>query len=300
MTIQHEHTLRAKLELSVHARLGEGALWHPIQKVLYWVDIEGKQLHIYDPVTGKDRALDVGQRIGTVVPLEGGGALVALQDGIYEIDTETGDLKFILNPIQESDIRFNDGKCDPAGRFWVGTMALDTRKGAAKLYRLNLDGSIEEVLKNLTISNGIIWSPDKCTMYFTDTPTHEIRAYEYNDETGGISHGKVVISIPQEEGIPDGMTIDADGNLWVALHGAGAVGKYDPVTGKLLQKVEVPACNVTSCAFGGDKLDILYITSAKEWLSEEKQKAYPLSGNLFSVKPGVRGIPANFYKGKIK
>ncbi|MFD2515418.1 SMP-30/gluconolactonase/LRE family protein [Pontibacter locisalis] len=297
---QETKILIATLELDANARLGEGALWHPTEQLLYWVDIEGRALHLYDPESGEDKKLDVGERIGTVVPIEEGGALVALQNGIFRIDIKTGELTFVSNPIKEKDIRFNDGKCDPAGRFWVGTMALDTREGAAKLYRMNQDGSIDEVLHNLTISNGIIWSPDKKTMYFTDTPTQKVKSYAYDNQTGEISNEKVIIDIPESEGAPDGMTIDAGGNLWVALHGAGAVAQYNPVTGKLLQKVKVPATNTTSCAFGGKNLDTLYITTGREWLSEEKQKAYPLSGGLFFVKPGEKGLPANFYKGSLK
>ncbi|MBC5991291.1 SMP-30/gluconolactonase/LRE family protein [Pontibacter cellulosilyticus] len=293
-------SLTATLELDAKARLGEGALWHPTEQVLYWVDIEGKALHLYDPETKKDKAFDVGERIGTVVPVENGGALVALQNGIFHIDTRSGELRFLTNPIKADDIRFNDGKCDPAGRFWVGTMALDTRVGAADLYMLDLDGKVHHKLDKLTISNGIVWSLDKKTMYFTDTKTQEVKAYDYDNETGEISNGSVIINIPEEEGSPDGMTLDSDGNLWIALHGGGGVAKYNPKTGEQLQKVKVPTDNTTSCGFGGKNLDTLYITTAKEWQSEEKLKTYPKSGGLFSVKPGVRGVPANFYRGPVQ
>lgn len=290
----------ATLELDARARLGEGALWHPEEQRLFWVDIEGKALHLYNPDTKEDKVLAVGERIGTVVPAEGGGALVALQNGIHHIDTETGKLTFITNPIKEEGIRFNDGKCDPAGRFWVGTMALDSEEGAADLYMLDLDGKVHHKLDNLTISNGIVWSQDKKTMYFTDTRTQKVKAFDYEDATGKISNGRTIISIPKEEGSPDGMTLDAEGNLWIALHGGGAVAKYNPETGEQLQKIKVPAKNTTSCAFGGKNLDTLFITSGREWLSEDKLKDYPDSGGLFSVEPGVQGMPAYFYKGVIK
>ncbi|GAB3204094.1 sugar lactone lactonase YvrE [Pontibacter aydingkolensis] len=292
--------LTAALELDAGARLGEGALWHPTEQCLYWVDIEGRALHIYNPETKQDRVLHLGERIGTVVPVEGGGALVALQNGIHYLHTDSGKLSFITNPIKEKDIRFNDGKCDPSGRFWVGTMALDTREGVADLYMLDHDCFIHHMLGNLTISNGIAWTQDKKTAYFTDTPTQTVKAFAYNDASGQISEGKVIIKIPKEEGSPDGMTLDAEGNLWIALHGGGAVAKYNPETGEQLQKVNVPAINTTSCAFGGKDLDTLYITTGRDGVGEEELRNYPYHGGLFSVKPDVRGIPASFYKGDVR
>jgi sugar lactone lactonase YvrE len=291
--------LTADLVLDTKSKLGEGSLWHPKEKKLYWVDIEGKILHIYDPATGKDKELPVGSRIGTVVPVKNGGALVALQNGIHKIDTKTGKLSFISAPFTDTSLRFNDGKCDPSGRFWVGTLALDSRRRGAVLYRMDGDKSIRVMLDSVSISNGIVWTKDKKTMYYNDTPTGTVQAFDYDDKTGAISNRRVVVRIARGGGGPDGMTIDADGNLWVALWGSGTVGKFDPRTGQLLQKVIVPAPNVSSCAFGGKNLDILYITTARAWMNEEKLKQFPLSGGLFAVKPGVKGVRAEFYKGKL-
>ena len=136
-------------------------------------------------------------------------------------------------------------------------------------------------------------------MYYNDTPTGTIQAFDYDDETGNITKRRVAVKIPNGIGAPDGMTIDAEGNLWVALWGGGIVGKFNPLTGELLQKIKLPAPNVSSCAFGGKNLDVLYITTARQWMNEEQLKKFPLSGGLFSVKPGVKGIPAEFYKGKL-
>jgi len=291
--------LNAELVLDAKAKLGEGSIWHPKENKLYWIDIEGKALHIYDPVTKENKTFDVGSRIGTVVPVEKGGALVALQNGIHFIDTKTGKLTFINNPLPDANIRFNDGKCDPSGRFWVGTMAMDSRRKGAVLYRMDKDKTIRTMLDSVTISNGIVWTADKKTMYYNDTPTGTVQGFDYNDRTGEITNRRVVIKIPRGGGSPDGMTIDADGNLWVALWGSGTVGKFDPKTGELLQKVIVPAQNVSSCAFGGKDLDILYITTARAWVNDAKLKEFPLSGGLFSVKPGVKGVAAKFYKGKL-
>lgn len=289
----------AELVLDAKAMLGEGSIWHPKENKLYWIDIEGKSLHIYDPATGEDRQFPVGSRIGTVVPIENGGALVALQSGIHALDTKTGKLSFITNPLPDSNIRFNDGKCDPAGRFWVGSMALDSRRRGATLYRFDKDKSVHTMLDSVTISNGIVWTADKKTMYYNDTPTGTIQGFDYDDKTGAISNRRIAVRIPKGIGSPDGMTIDAEGNLWVALWGGGIVGKFNPVTGELLQRVKVPAPNVSSCAFGGKNLETLYITTARAWVNADKLKEFPLSGGLFSVKPGVKGVPANFYKGKL-
>ena len=145
---------------------------------MYWIDIEGKILHIYDPVLKEDKQLKVGSRVGTVVPVQSGGALLALQNGIQKIDTKTGKLTFLTNPLIDSNIRFNDGKCDPSGRFWVGTMALDSRKKGGVLYRFDKDKTVHLMLDSVTISNGIVWTADKKTMYYNDTPTGTIH-YQY-------------------------------------------------------------------------------------------------------------------------
>jgi sugar lactone lactonase YvrE len=300
VTDKRADDLQAELVLDAKAMLGEGSIWHPKEKKLYWIDIEGKALHIYDPASNEDKQFPVGSRIGTVVPVEKGGVLVALQNGIQEMDTKTGKLKFLLNPLPDTNLRFNDGKCDPAGRFWVGTLALDSRRRGAVLYRFDKDKSIHTMLDSVSISNGIVWTADKKTMYYNDTPTGTIQGFDYDDKTGAISNRRVVVRIPRGTGSPDGMTIDAEGNLWVALWGGSCVGKFNPLTGELLQKVKVPAPNVSSCAFGGKDLETLYITTARAWVNPERLKEFPLSGGLFSVKPGVRGVSAEFYKGKLK
>jgi sugar lactone lactonase YvrE len=289
--------LQAQLVLDSKCMLGEGSIWHPKENKLYWIDIEGKQLQIYDPVTGINKSLPVGSRIGTVVPVEGGGALVALQSGIHKIDTKTGKLTFIVAPFKDTAIRFNDGKCDPAGRFWVGTMPMDSRRKGAVLYRMDKDHSIHLMLDSLSISNGIVWTADKKTMYFNDTPTGTVQAFDYDDKTGNISNRRVVVTIPRGGGGPDGMTIDSEDKIWVALWGSGTVVRFDPVTGERMQTVHVPAPNVSSCAFGGKQLDTLYITTARAWVGTEKLKEFPLSGGLFKVVPGVKGVKAISYTG---
>lgn len=285
-----------RLVLDVKAELGEGSIWHPVEKKLLWVDIEGKALHIYDPVSGNDKTIPVGERIGTVVPVAKGGALVALQNGIHKLDIETGRLTLIVNPLPDAGLRFNDGKCDPSGRFWVGSNALDSRRKGASLYRLDSDGSVRAMLDSVSISNGIVWTADRKTMYYNDTPTMTVQAFDYDDATGAITGRRIAIRIPRGSGAPDGMTIDAEGKLWIALWGGNCVARFDPQTGELLRKIHVPAPNVSSCAFGGEDLATLYITTARAWVSPDKLKEFPLSGGLFAVTPGVKGVKAEFYR----
>ncbi|GHA55483.1 SMP-30/gluconolactonase/LRE family protein [Pontibacter akesuensis] len=292
-------TLKATAIPGTESRLGEGPCWHPEEQVLYWVDIEGHALRKYNPDTAEVEVYLMPERINAVVPIAGGGLLVALHNRICTYETATGKLKEMAKPLNDATIRLNDGKCDPAGRFWVGTMALDVRTGAAELYRLDEKLQVNRLLQHLTISNGLAWSADAKILYFIDTPTQTIQAFDFNVATGEISNKREVVHVSEQEGKPDGMTIDSDGNLWVALHGGAAVACYDPRTGAQLHKIEVPATNVTSCTFGGLNLDTLYITTAREWLPAAQLEQYPLSGSLFEVKPGVRGRKVNFFKGEV-
>ncbi len=286
---------KAELELEIPASLGEGAIWNHETNTFWWVDIEGRKLNIYDPETKSNRVIDVKERIGTVVPAKSGGAIIALENGIFHLDLEREEMAMICNPLEELDtIRFNDGKCDPAGRLWVGSMSLRFIKGAASLYTIRPDGSYTEVFGGVTVSNGIIWSNDHKTLYYIDTPLRNVRAWDYDLVTGDISNERVVISIPEGMGGPDGMTIDEKGKLWIAMWGGNQVSRWDPETGELIGKVDIPAPNVTSCAFGGPDLDILYITTAGGDNQEIKED-YPLAGSVFKIKPGVKGVRADFF-----
>jgi sugar lactone lactonase YvrE len=260
------------------------------------VDIEGCALHIFDPATGLDRALPTGARVGTVVPAGPDAVVVALQSGIHRLNTTTGALTLLANPLTGSDLRFNDGKCDPAGRLWVGTMALDARPGAAALYRLDADLSLHEVLAPVSISNGLVWTADRRTMYYVDTPTLTVQAFDYDDASGRLSPGRPVIRFAPGQGSPDGMTIDSQDNLWIALWGGGRIECYNPRTGELLHTVRVPARLTSSCAFGGPDLQTLYITTARQGLSADELRQHPHSGDLFQARPGATGVPANQFR----
>jgi len=288
-----------ELVIDSKSELGEGALWNYKTGELLWVDIKGKILNFYKPLTGNNKEMFTGQMIGTVVPTETEQVLVALRNGIYKLNPKTGSKKLIVDPEEDlPDNRFNDGKCDPAGRFWAGTMSTVNEKNAGALYRLDPDSSIHKMVHNVSISNGIVWSPDKTKMYYIDTPTQKVMKYDYDNETGSISAPVVAVDIPDEMGSPDGMTIDEEGNVWIALWGGSAVGCWNPETSKLLNTISIPAKNVTSCAFGDDDLGTLYITTARTGTSEEELKEFPYAGGVFKTRPGVKGVKAFFFNDK--
>lgn len=287
---------KAELVLDARAEIGEGAIWY--NDVLYWVDIPPGKVFIYDPAAGTNREIKVGQMVGTVVPREQGGLAVAVEEGFALLDSESGKLTHLHNP--EAGIsrnRMNDGKCDPAGRFWAGTMDRTEEQASGSLYCMDVDHTVHRRLEDVTISNGIVWTRDAGTMYYIDSPTCRVDAFDFDPDTGGISNQRTAISIPQELGWPDGMAIDEDENVWVAMFAGSAVTHWDPRTGKQLGAIEVPASQVTSCAFGGPNLDEMYITSARFEMSEEQIDKEPLAGGLFKAQPGVRGLPAFAFKG---
>ncbi len=289
-------THKIELVAGTQSGLGEGAIWNHRTSQLYWVDITGKIMNIYTPRFGVNRELYVGQMIGTVVPAKTGRVVVALENGFYFLDPETGTKNLIVDPEEDIDgNRFNDGKCDPAGRLWAGTMSTEGKSGKGTLYRLDPDSSVHPVVPGVSTSNGIAWSNDRTRMYYVDTPTRKVMGYDYNNITGEISNPHPVIEVPSEMGLPDGMTIDSEGNLWICLWGGAAVGCWNPVTGELLRKIGVPARNVTSCAFGDADLGTLYITTARVDTSPEELKMYPNAGSLFKVRPGVTGVEAFFF-----
>ncbi|SMD39087.1 Sugar lactone lactonase YvrE [Reichenbachiella faecimaris] len=285
----------ATLYVEMQNQLGEGAIWNHETSEFWHIDIEGRQFFITNIQTQKQNTFDVDHRIGTIVPNDLGQAVVALQSGIFTYDFESNTQVLISNPLDTiSNIRFNDGKCDPAGRLWVGSMGLDQKSNRASLYSLD-QGLAKVQLDSITISNGIVWSKDQKTMYYIDTPDENVKAFDYDTTTGNISNGRVVIEIGGI-GFPDGMAIDSEGMLWIALWNGNAVGRWNPRTGEMIGKVNVPAHNITSCAFVGEDLDSLIITSARVDMSEEELVKYPLAGSLFVVVPGIRGVKSTFYQ----
>lgn len=282
--------------LDIVADLGEGAFWDHKNYRLLWVDIEKGILNLFYPSTEKNISFELGKRIGTVVPIDTGGMVLALQDGIYTFVPESNSLVKKFDPEEHKPHnRFNDGKCDPTGRFWAGTMEQDGKNGEGALYRIDKDFSYRKMIDKVSVSNGIIWSLDHTKMYYIDTPTLTVAAYDYDINSGDIRNAKVAIEIPEEMGQPDGCTIDEEGMLWIAMWGGACVTRWNPLSGKLLLKISVSALNVTSCAFGGENLDTLFITSASIEMNEQQQEKYPDSGKLFKVKPGIKGVKGDYF-----
>lgn len=277
--------------------LGEGPVWHHGEQVFYWIDISGKKLHRLDLSAGDDQSFDMGSMIGAVVPVENGGVVVALETGIYRFNTPDQFQKLVDYPSDAAlNTRFNDGKCDPSGRLWIGTMHKNAKPYQGKLYRMD-QGKFIAVLENISISNGLSWSPDQQTMYYIDTFEQAVYAFDFDSRHGGISNKRIFITIPESMGSPDGMTADSTGKLWIALWGGSGVACFDPQTRQLLGKIEVPALNVTSCEFGGPDMKTLLITTAREGLNEEQLQQYPLSGQVFFVETTLEGIKSNSIQG---
>lgn len=289
-------TIQSQMIYKAEATTGEGSIWHPDRNTLFWVDIEGQRLYEFCPGKQDCKTWDFDRMVSTVVPETDSTVVVSLQDEIVRVNLNDGSLTSIAPiPHYEGKVRCNDGKCDPAGRLWIGTMGFGAPKGAGTLYTVVSDGTVTVHLDDVTISNGIVWSADKKFMYYNDTPTGRIDRFRYDEENGEIHFDGVAVVLPPGTGSPDGMTIDKDDNLWVAQWGGYGVYCYNPHTGKLLAKVEVPAPNVASCAFGGKDMNTLYITTARAGLSDEQLKEYPLSGSLFVCQPGTSGpVPYRF------
>eukprot|EP00998_Keelungia_sp_KM082_P006353 NODE_2607_length_1027_cov_32.075556_g2588_i0.p1 GENE.NODE_2607_length_1027_cov_32.075556_g2588_i0~~NODE_2607_length_1027_cov_32.075556_g2588_i0.p1 ORF type:complete len:327 (-),score=42.44 NODE_2607_length_1027_cov_32.075556_g2588_i0:47-964(-) len=289
----------AKVVLPRVAQLGEGAIWNWKTSTLLWIDIVEGRLFEYNPANGRNRSCHIRQAIGTVVPCATGNqCVVGLSKGVALFDMDSGKVaKWLVNlepELEKSGNRCNDGKCDPQGRLWVGTMDSFCTGKVGALYSVTEDGTSTLKVPNAQIPNGIAWSKDGKTMYWTDTPTHEIYAWDFDGATGEISNKRVVVTIDPKVGHPDGFTIDADDNLWICLWGGSSVVCYRPVTndagpaGELLKTIPIPAEQVTSCAFGGENLDELYVTTASCGLGDKKA-AQPDAGKLFVVPREVHG-----------
>lgn len=288
---------KAKLLIDTKSTLGEGPVWDWQKQLLFWVDIEGKKLHRYEPSKQESTEWSFGQMIGAAVPAENGHLLLALESGLATFDWESEKLTE-LGVLENSNqnIRFNDGKVGPDGNFWVGTMHKEAAPRAGNLYCVGPDLKSVLTISDTSISNGMAWSSDNSTFYYIDSPTFEVRAFNFDSKNGSISNGRTVIEVPKGYGSPDGMSIDSEGMLWVAHWGGHCVRRWNPETGKVLTKVEVNAPHVTSCCFGSADLKTLYITTARSGLTEAQLKEFPQSGGLFVYKTEVKGTSINYFK----
>ena len=277
---------------------GEGPAWDARAGHVLWVDMLADRLHRTTP-DGADQVEAFDQPVCVAVPRSGGGLALALGDGLWLQDA-AGALRQVLAipqpPAPAGPIRMNDGKCDPAGRLWAGSMAYDARPGAGALYRLDPDESVHEILRDVTISNGLAWTPDGATMYYIDTPTQRVDVFEIDPVDGSMAGRRAPLDVPAAHGMPDGMTIDDEGCLWIALWGGSAVHRYTP-DGVLDTVVELPCTQVTSCCFGGAGLDELYITTSRTGLSDADLVGQPTAGGLFRFRPGTTGPAAVAFAG---
>jgi sugar lactone lactonase YvrE len=287
----------AELVLDYQAELGEGPVWDAGASCLWFVDILRGRIHRFDPATRALETFEVGSMVGAVVPAEGGDLVLAVHDGFARFDLATRRLTMIAEvEADRPDQRMNDGKCDAAGRFWAGTMALDERAGAGALYRLDPGGEVHTMLHHVSISNGLDWSNDGRLMYFVDSPTQSIDVFDFDLAAGTIANRRSLLRVGPVHGMPDGLTLDADGYIWVSLWGGGGVRRYAP-DGSLDAIIRLPTTYPTSCAFGGPDLRDLYITTAAIRLSESERGNQPQAGGLFRCRPAVGGRPSHRFKG---
>lgn len=286
--------MKPKIVCAHTCDLGEGPIWNCSKGLICWVDIVNGEIHEWSPNLKTLRTISVNRMIGSMAICTDGNYVAALKDGFGLINRDSEKLKLVMNPEEHlPKNRFNDGKCDPTGRFWAGTMSLSEEPNKGSLYMMKQDGGVSKKIEKTTISNGLAWSLDYKTFYFIDTPTFKVVSYDYNNTTGELSNKKIVLSIPKKNGYPDGMTIDDEGMLWIAHWEGWQITRWDPSTGQQLTSFKLPVARITSCTFGGESFEDLYITTAKVGLTKEELKEQPFAGSLFVIRNcGYKGLPA--------
>ena len=278
-------------------RLGESPLWAGAERALYWVDSRAPSIRRFDPATGATATRALSEVIGSIGLRSRGGLLLATQSGFHTLDRlEAGEPSALIDPERHlPENRFNDGRCDRRGRFWAGTMNDHRRDPTGSLYRLDPGGACTRIRDDIIVPNSLAWSPDDATMYFADTYREVILAYDFAADEGTISNPRVLVD-RFGGGRPDGSTVDADGCLWNAEYGGARIVRYTPA-GKVDRVIPMPVSQPTCCCFGGESLDVLYVTSATQRLTPESLAAEPLAGSVFALRPGVRGLPEPAYGG---
>ncbi|MEH1868843.1 MAG: SMP-30/gluconolactonase/LRE family protein [Nostoc sp.] len=276
--------------LKARARLGEGPIWDSTGKRLYWVDIYNHRVHQFNPATGENGFFDVGDVVSAIATAGADRLIMALRHHLAFLNTQTG----VVTPIFEIEVnlpdnRFNDGKCDPQGRFWFGSMC-SLEKPQASLYRYDTDGSLHVIETGLTISNGLGWSPDQKIFYLTDSPQQKIYAYDFNSVSGSITNRRIFVDLTHESFYPDGLTIDSEGHIWSAMWNGWCVIRFNP-NGEEILRIKLPVQLPTSCTFGGEDLQTLYITTASVGLSQAEIEKSFYSGDLFALQTDVTGLP---------
>ena len=277
--------MKTELLFDAKATLGEGPAWDTKTQTLYWVDIIEKRIY-----AGTEILAQLDEFIGFLAPCKNGNLIVGKRASFIDFDIASSQQTVLAALNESATNRLNDGKCDPAGRLLAGTMDMNEKDPTGSFY--SFDGKQAKALfRGVTISNGLAWSVDHKTFYYIDTPTREIKAFDYDITTGELANPRVAIRIPDSLGWPDGMTSDMEGNLWIAMWGGAQVTKWNPNSGKLLEQISVPALHSSACVFGGKDRNELYVTSARKGMSDADLKKYPLSGGLFKVVTNVEGMP---------
>lgn len=288
--------MEASILFNSEMMLGEGPVWDSRTSKMYCIDILGNSIHYFNPDGSGHGQYDVGKKVGFVIPTEDNRLACGVEDGFGLFDPNTNNFEYTAKPEPDHiGNRFNDGKCDAKGRIWGGTMNMDESKVTGNLYSIT-QSKVSHQLSGIGISNGLDWSPDTKTFYYIDSPTCEVKAFDFDLEAGTIINPRVIIKMNESLGFPDGMTVDSEGMLWIAHWGGYCVRRWNPFTAEILMEISVPVPQPTSCCFGGKDLNTLYITSARKGLNEEKLKKYPASGAVFIVHSDVRGKAGHLYK----
>ena len=271
------------------SELGEGPFWDSKRRRLHWVDIIGKKIISQNLDGSNIHALEVDGNPGCVVLSDEGTMVAGVDNQISSFDGGGNLLKVLADTNEGSGLRFNDGKCDPSGRFWVGSMDRKEKNKLGSLYSWNNEEGLVNREQGVTVSNGMGWSPDHYLFYYIDSPTREVSVYDFDLPTGSIKNKRTFISFSEEDGFPDGMTIDADGRLWVAFWGGSKIMCIDAQSKRVEEVIQFPVSKITSCAFGGEQMDQLFVTSAKVQVSEVDE---PMAGKTFVIELGITGIPS--------
>ncbi|MFF8903889.1 SMP-30/gluconolactonase/LRE family protein [Streptomyces olivaceoviridis] len=277
-----------EVAVRAEAALGEGPTWDPATGRLVWLDILGARLHTYDPSSGRRTIRTAPQHVGAAKPRAGGGLVLNLRDGVGLLDPDDTFRWLHHEPV--AGRRANDAAVAPDGSLWAGTMRYDEAPGGGTLSRLTGDGAVRTVLPDVTVSNGTGWSPDGRLMYYVDSPTRRVDVFDHDED--GIRDRRTLVEIEEGAGFPDGLTVDAEGCVWVALWDGGAVRRYTPA-GELDRVITLPAPRTTACAFGGPALTDLYVTTARTGLPPSD----PLSGSLLVVPGAGKGLPQPAFEG---
>jgi len=299
----------------VGATFGEGPLWDDDNQCLFWVDNAKNKIRAYDPKTDQDTSYQLSKSPMSLIKYSKNELIVVMKDGIYlyHLKQETLTKILIPNGLNEK-LLLNDAKCDPQGRLWVGSVNDDFRLfkesqdstqtefhgQIAILYRVEKNLDIKVAKRNVTLSNGLDWDPNRNIMYYIDSANQEVVQFNYDQETGQISNEESVYRFEESDGLPDGMTIDQEGMLWVALFKGGVVAKIDPFQNKWVDSITLPTTTVSSCAFGGEDLRTLFMTTALEPLDESERNQQPTAGCLFAIELEVGGYQTNTFQGNLE